>query len=411
MRQSILFPKTARTAPKDEVSRNAQLLEQAGYISKLFAGVYSYLPLGFRVLRKIEKIIREEMDLAGGQELFMPALHPLENYQQTGRADIDVLFHLEMANGKKLVLGQSHEEVIVPLFKKYIQSYKDLPRHLYQIQTKFRNELRAKSGILRGREFMMKDLYSFHTTEEDLLKYYDRMRQAYERIFMRAGIGHLTHYTFASGGTFSEFSHEFQTITSAGEDTIHVCEKCGVAINDELITKYQACPECNGRTFAKHTAIEVGNIFPLKTKFSEKFDLSYTSESGTKQLVVMGCYGIGLGRLMGAVVEVRHDDKGIYWPRQLAPFQVHLVNLNQESGATADTVYNQLLDQHIEVLYDDRDESAGVKFGDADLIGIPIRLVISKKTAQQVELSHRGTRQGSLMSVSSAIKEIERHYV
>ncbi len=408
MKLSTLFPKTQRQAPKDEVSHNAQALEQAGYISKLFAGVYSYLPLGWRVIKNIERIIREEVNAAGGQELFMPALHPEELYEQTGRADIDVLFHLEMANKKKLVLGQSHEEVIVPLVKKYIQSYKELPLYLYQIQTKFRNELRAKSGILRGREFIMKDLYSFHTTQEDLDAYYEYMKEVYSRIFQRVGLGNRTHLTFASGGTFSKFSHEFQTLTEAGEDTIHLCESCHIGVNDEIIKEYNRCPQCGKSTLVAQKAIEVGNIFPLKDKFSSKFGLTYTDQNGDEQPILMGCYGIGLGRVMGAIAEVHNDERGLRWPAAVAPYTAHIVSIgvDQKVLAHAEKVYAQFEQNGISSLYDDRDERAGVKLGDADLMGIPHRIVVSEKTGTHVEHTDRTTGQSTVLPVAACLKKI-----
>ena len=280
MKQSKYFAKTLKDIPKEETSINAQLLIKGRYIDKLMAGVYTILPLGLRVLRKIETIIREEINKVDGQEVFMPALHPIDNYIATKRDKIDVLFHLESVSGKKMVLGQSHEEVVTPLVKQYINSYKDLPINLYQIQTKFRNELRAKSGILRGREFIMKDLYSFHADEADFEQYYNKLKIAYKNIFSRAGLGDSTYLTFASGGTFSKFSHEFQTITENGEDNIHLCEKCKVAVNAEIIKTEDKCPECGNKDLVKKKAIEVGNIFPLKSKFSDSFDLKYTDKDG-----------------------------------------------------------------------------------------------------------------------------------
>lgn len=387
MRQSQLFGKTIKESPKDEVSKNAIFLERGGFIQKTFAGVYEYLPLGFRVLKKIENLIREEMLATGAQELLLPALHPLENYIQTGRSEIDVLFHTELAGGKKLVLGQSHEEIATPLVKKFVDSYRDLPLAVFQIQTKFRNELRAKSGILRGREFIMKDCYSFHTDEKDFERFYEIQKNAYCKIFKRAGIGDQTFLTRASGGTFSKYSHEFQTVTDAGEDTIYICTSCSLAINDEIKNETLVCTECGGSGFRKVTSIEVGNIFPLKTKFSDAFGFTFQDAQGEKQPVVMGCYGIGLGRLMGAVVEVHADSKGIVWPESLAPYRVHLLELSSERGEVRDyaqKMYDALIAKGVEVLYDDRaGMSAGAKFADADLIGIPWRCVVSEKTLEK----------------------------
>lgn len=404
-----MFPKTLREDPKDEVSANAKLLVRAGFIDKLMAGVYTFLPLGFRVLKKIENIIREEMLKAGGQEILMPVLHPKENWEKTGRWDTyDTLFRFASYYSKnEFALGPTHEEIISPLAGKFSLSYKNLPLYLFQIQTKLRDEKRVKSGILRAREFIMKDLYSFHADENDLNDYYEKMKVHYKNIFDRCGIGDRTYITFSSGGTFSKYSHEFQTITEAGEDKIFLCEKCKVAVNSELIkppmshkfcatSEVAQCPECGSKNLKEKKAIEVGNIFKLKTKYSEPFGLKYTNKNGQKGDIIMGCYGIGLGRLMGAIIEVNHDKKGIIWPIAIAPFKVHLI----EIGESAKKIYKDLQKANIEVLYDDRKEiSAGEKFADADLIGIPYRVVVSEKTAAQdkVELKKRDSEKTKLI--------------
>jgi prolyl-tRNA synthetase len=402
MRQSHLFTKTVKLDPKDEPSTNAKLLTRAGFVRKEMAGVYTILPLGMRVLKKIEHIIREEMQAIDGQEVLMPTLQAKSSWKKTGRLDTyDVLFSL-----KNYVFGPTHEEVVTPLLREFISSYKDLPVAVFQIQNKFRDEKRAKSGVLRGREFMMKDLYSFHTDNTECEKYYDRARKAYHKIFTRAGLNAM--YTFASGGAFSKYSHEFQVITEAGEDVIHVCETCNVAINQEIIKEQNACPECGSKKLKQEKAIEVGNIFKLKTRFTEAFDCTYTNSRGKPQYVVMGCYGIGLQRLMGAIVEVHHDDKGIIWPSSLAPFACHLIAL---SGAEqeADKLYEKLQKQGIEVLYDDRDSTAGQKFADADLIGIPQRLVISPKTLakKSVEVKPRGSAKVVLRPLNQVIQVVQ----
>lgn len=403
MLQSQLFTKTRKEPPADEVSKNAKLLIQAGFVDKLQAGVYTYLPLGFKVLKNIEHIIRDEMVKAGGQELLMPSFHPKENWEKTGRWNtMDDLYKVKDSSGKENALGPTHEEVVVPLAKQFISSYRDLPLAVFQIQNKFRMELRAKSGILRGREFLMKDLYSFHKDEKDLKEYYEVMKKAYKAIFERVGLGGVTHLTFASGGSFSKYSHEFQTITPAGEDTIYLCENCYVGINKEIAEEQKTCPECGGNKFKKETSIEVGNIFELKTKFSEPFNLTFKNEQGKDELVLMGCYGIGLGRVMGAVVEVLADEKGIVWPASIAPFAVHLLNLgnNEVVKKHAEKLYDKLSSQGVPVLYDDRDVAPGEKFADADLIGIPYRAVVSEKTikAEKIELKDR---QGGKMSMVS----------
>jgi len=403
MRQSELFTKTKREAPKDEEAINAQLLIRAGFIDKTMAGVYTYLPLGLRTLKKIENIIREEMNKAGGQEILMPALQPKENWIKTGRWDsMDDLYKVKDTSGREFAIGPTHEEVIFPLLKNTIFSYKDLPVYIYQIQNKFRMELRAKSGLLRGREFLMKDFYSFHTNEKDRDEYYDFMTKVYKNVFDKLGIGDKTHYTLASGSTFSKYSHEFQTVTEAGEDTIHICNKCKIAINNEIIKENKTCPKCGELNFSQKRAIEVGNIFKLKTKFAEDFGLKFKDKDGAEKFVITGCYGIGLGRLMGAIVETSYDNKGIIWPESVAPYQVHLIeisNLKSKISNFAKKIYNSLQEAGVEVLYDDREDmTAGEKFKDADLMGIPYRLVISEKTGDKIEIKKRNEEKTKLVS-------------
>ena len=417
MRQSRLFTKTRKEISGEEVSRNAELLGRGGFIHKELAGVYTYLPLGHRVLRKIEKIIREEMDAIGGQEISLTALQNPELWKKTGRWEdrvVDSWFKTKLKNNTEVGLGFSHEEPLVNLLSNFISSYKDLPLAVYQIQTKFRNELRAKSGILRGREFLMKDMYSFHADEEDFKLFYEKVKVAYKNIFKRVGIGHLTYLTFASGGIFSKYSHEFQTITPAGEDTIYVDEENGMAVNSEVLN--DEVLENLGLQREKLTetrAIEVGNIFDLKTRYSEPFDLSYTDEKGKKHLILMGCYGIGLGRLMGTVVEVLSDDKGIIWPEEITPFAVHLLALSNGSDKVsrhADQVYERLERSMIEVLYDDREGlSAGEKFADADLLGIPYRAVVSERSLKEngIEVKKRIEEKGEIISLESLLKMLK----
>lgn len=413
MRQSKLFTKTTKTTPKDEASINAQLLIKAGFINKLSAGIYTFLPLGWRVILKIENIIRQEMDKIGGQEIRMPALIPKENWECTKRWEtFDALFKIQSGDQKEYGLGATQEEVVSPLLKNFIFSYKDLPVYVYQIQTKFRNELRAKSGLMRGREFLMKDLYSFHTTEEDLDKYYEIQKQAYHNIFARCGLKKFTYLTYASGGAFSKYSHEFQTITNAGEDMIYICSKCRVAINKEIIQEQSKCPECDNGNLEEKKAVEIGNIFKLKTKFSEPFNLKYADQEGQLKPMIMGCYGIGLDRLMGTMVEKFHDNRGIIWPEEVSPFKAHLIEVQSSEfkvKSQAEEIYKKLLDAKIEVLYDDREEiSAGEKFADADLIGIPYRLVVSKKTLEQngVELKKRQSDNAELITMDKIISSI-----
>lgn len=562
MRQSQLFYKTQKEKPKDEESKNAELLIRAGFIDKVMAGVYNYLPLGYRVLSKIENIIREEMNAIGAQEILMPVLHPKENWQATGRWDImSVLFKLKGANSREYALGPTHEEIVTPLAKKFVFSYKDLPVALYQIQTKFRNEPRSKSGLLRGREFAMKDLYSFHATEEDLDSYYQKVQQAYRRIIKRLGLDELTLDVYASGGDFSKYSLEYQTICETGEDLIFIVASQGKAFNREIapsrapqfdnsdepvaelqevkgegiigveeLAKFLNIPvekttktilfenekgeviagavrgdydineiklaevagckelklaspatvkrvtgaeigyagilnlpsevkvfmddsmqgrvnfECGANRTNYHTinvnfgrdlpapdkfydiklakpgdyypdtnekyvvkkAIEIGNIFKLKTKFTEAFEFKYKDEQGQEQPVIMGCYGFGPSRVMGALVEIFHDERGIIWPASVAPFKYHLINLSKSDQVRerADKVYQQLLEKGEEVLYDDRLEiSAGEKLAEADLIGIPYRLVVSDKTNDQIEFKPRNQSSAKLISLEDLLEK------
>ncbi|MFZ2970105.1 MAG: aminoacyl--tRNA ligase-related protein [Minisyncoccia bacterium] len=413
MKQSQLFTKTIKDIPKDEVSINAQLLIRAGYVDKLMAGVYTFLPLGKRVMSKIEAIIREEMDAIGGQEVSMPALQNKEDWEKTGRWNEDVMMKVKTSFGKEFGLGWSHEEVVTPLAKKHTRSYKDLPFSIYQIQTKFRSEKRAKSGILRGREFLMKDLYSFHANEEDLNKFYDIVAEAYFKIFDRVGIKDRTYLTSASGGSFSKYSHEFQTLTAAGEDNIYICEKCGIAINEEIIEDLDSsCPKCKSGELRKEKAVETGNIFKLMNRYTTPFNFNFLDEFGKENPVLMGCYGLGPSRLMGTIVEIFNDKNGIIWPKSIAPFHVHLVALGENDSIDRETekIYNALQKEKIEVLYDDRKESSGIKLKDADLIGIPFRIVVSEKTLAKkcAELTERGKKDFELIDLDKlpdSIKE------
>ena len=387
MRQSQLFTKTRREAPKDEVAKNAQLLIRGGFIHKEMAGVYSFLPLGLRVFRKIEQVIREEMNAIGGQEIVLSALQRPALWKKSGRwsdAGIDVWFRTELKGGGELGLATTHEEPLTALMSEYVSSYKDLPCSVYQFQTKFRNELRAKSGIIRTREFVMKDMYSFSRSETEFRDFYETCAAAYKKIFDRVGLGAQTFRTFASGGSFSKYSDEFQTLSDTGEDTVYVHREKGIAVNKEVYTdEVLADLGLQKEELEEAKAIEVGNIFPLGTKYSAALGLTYKDEKGEAQPVVMGSYGIGPARLMGTIVEVLSDAKGVVWPKEVAPFPVHLISIssgNAEVIAEADRLYELLVEHGIEALYDDRDIRAGEKFADADLIGIPIRMVVSEKT-------------------------------
>ena len=405
MRQSILFTKTRREAPKDEVSKNAILLTRAGFIHKEFAGVYSFLPLGLLVLKKIENIIRREMNILGGQEVELTALQDEDVWNKTGRWSdevIDVWFKTKLKSGSDVGLAPTHEEPLTQLLSEYVSSYRDLPLSIYQFQTKFRNELRSKSGILRGREFLMKDLYSFSRNEEEHDKFYEKVKSAYRSIFNQVGIGDSTYLTKASGGSFSKYSHEFQTIIEAGEDTIYI------TLEDKKEATNKEIEESNGRKEEK--AIEVGNIFSLGTRFSEDLGLVFTDEAGVKNPVIMGSYGIGLSRLMGTVVEVLSDEKGIVWPKEIAPFQVHLLLLSEKAKDFADEVYKTLSSQGVEVFYDDRDLRAGEKFADADLIGIPMQIIIGEKAieSKMLEVKERKTGETKHETLDHIIEALKK---
>lgn len=414
MLQSRLFTKTRKEAPADEQAKNAELLIKGGFIFKEMAGVYSFLPLGLRVVKKIEEIIREEMDKIGGLEMRTSAIQSKDVWEQSGRWSDDVVdnwFKTELKSGGQVGLSFTNEEAYSNILKHYISSYKDLPVYPYDFKTIFRNETRAKSGIMRGREFYWKALYSFSKTEAEHEAFYEKAKQAYKNVYQRVGIGHLTYMTFASGGTFSKFSHEFQAVTAAGEDTIYIDESSGIAVNKEVYTDdVLAGLGFNKDTLTEARAVEVGNIFSLGTKFSEPFDLSYDAEDGEKKLVIMGSYGIGISRLVGTVVELLSDDRGMIWPETIAPFRVHLLALgNNESVAVkAKETYDMLVASGVEVLFDDRKGmSAGEKFADADLIGIPYRLVISERSIEAggVELKKRTEEKGKVVPFADLISE------
>ena len=416
MKQSKLFTKTKKEAPADEVSKNAEFLIRAGFIHKEMAGVYSYLPLGLRVIKNIENIIREEMNAIGGIEMKTSILQNKEVWEKSNRWDDEVVdnwFKTKLKNGTDIGLSWTNEEAHANILKQYVSSYKDLPIYPYDFKDIFRNETRSKSGILRGREFYWKALYSFSKDETEHNIFYEKSKVAYQNIFKRVGIGHLTYLTFASGGSFSKFSHEFQTITSAGEDTIYVSEDKGMAVNKEVYTdEVLESLDLKKENLVENRAIEVGNIFSLGTKYSAPFDLKYKDEKGEEKLVIMGCYGVGLGRLMGTVVEVLSDDKGIIWPESIAPFKVHLLSLGDDEGVTseANNVYEKLLKNNIEVLFDDRiGLSAGEKFADSDLIGIPYRAVVSLRSMKEngIELKKRTEEKGKVVSVEELIKLLE----
>lgn len=403
MRLSKTFVKTLREAPKDETAKNGALLTRAGYIHKEMAGVYDYLPLGLRVIENLKGIIREELNKLGCEEMSMSALQNPELWEKTGRfsdAEVDIWFKTELTGGGLLGLAPTHEEPMVNLVRKYVTSYKDLPFATYQFQNKFRNELRAKSGILRGREFLMKDLYSFHTSEEDLDRFYEQVEGAYARIFERVGLGDCTYKTFASGGIFAKFSHEYQTFLPVGEDTVYYNADKSLVLNKEVFT-----PEVlsefgkKAENFSETTAAEVGNIFKLKFKYTEPLELKFADENNEQQVVYMGCYGIGVSRLMGVIAEKFADDKGLVWPESVAPFKYHVIGIGEQGLKAAEEFYAK---HENETLFDDRDKRAGEKFADAELIGLPTRIVFSDKTLAEgnAEVSDRRSGETKLVKIS-----------
>lgn len=414
MRLTQLFTKTRKDAPADEVAKNAQLLIKAGYIHKEMAGVYNYLPLGLITLNKIIDVIREEMNTLGGQEIFLSALQRKEVWERSGRWDDDVVddwFKTKLKNDAELGLGFTHEEPLTEIMQNFISSYKDLPAYPYQFQTKFRNELRSKSGIMRCREFIMKDLYSFSRTQKEHDEFYEKCKQSYLRIFERLGLGGITYVTFASGGSFAKFSHEFQTLTHIGEDTIYVHGGKRIAINKEVCTDdVLADLGVSKDELKEEKAVEVGNIFTLGTRFSEPLNLRFTDENGKQVPVIMGSYGIGPGRVMGVIAEHFADDKGLVWPENIAPYKVYLARLGNIPSvvSAADELYSRLTEQGIAVIYDDRDARPGEKFADADLMGIPYRVVVSDKTVKsgKHELKKREEAQTQSLGTDELIKTL-----
>jgi len=405
MFQSQLFPKTLKNPPKDVVSASHKYLVQGGYIDMLQAGVYTYLPLGWRVIEKISAIVRAEMNAVGGQELLMPALQPKSIWEETGRWESlkEVMYQFQDAGDRDLGLAATHEEVVYDLIRRFINSYKDLPLSVYQIQNKFRAELRAKGGLMRGREFMMKDLYSFHASQDDLDQYYQQLIGAYLKIYRRLGLD--AKVVEASGGIFTQkFSHEFQVVSEAGEDRIFYCGSCDWAQNSEIteVKAGDACPKC-GAVVQEGKSIEVGNIFQFSDKYAKDMNGYVNDENSRKIPILMASYGIGISRLAATIVELHHDGRGIVWPESVAPFAVHLISLKRDEAVRE--LYDRLVAAGIEVLYDDRDVSAGQKFADSDLLGLPWRLVVSEKTGDKIEVKRRSEEGSELMELKEAINK------
>ncbi len=412
MKVSQLFTKTSKNAPSGEEAKNAQLLIRAGFINKEMAGVYAFLPLGKRVLDNIVQIIRGEMDNVGGNEINMTALQSPETWQASGRWNdevLDVWFKTKLANGREFGLAPTHEEPLTKLMKNFISSYKDLPAYPYQFQTKFRAELRSKSGLMRGREFLMKDLYSFSIDETQHNEFYERITEAYLRIFAHLGLGDFTYKTFASGGSFAKYSHEFQTISPVGEDTIYVSDEKGVAINEEVLNdEVLEMLGISRDELRQEKAVEVGNIFTLGYKYSEPLDLKFTDQNGEEKPVFMGSYGIGPSRVMGLIAEHFSDEKGLVWPENVAPFKVYLVQIGEKSVEKAEEIYEKLGAAGIEVLYDDRAERPGKKFADAELMGIPYRLTVSDRLLDrgEFEVVSRANGETEMLSLDKILEKI-----
>lgn len=413
MKQSTLFSRTIKEDPKDAKEVNHKLLVRGGYIEQLAAGIWSFLPLGQRVLQNVMRIVRQEINATGAQEVFLPTIQPKELWQETGRWEtIDPpLFRVLDRHEKEYALGSTHEEVITDLARRFLFSHKQLPVAIYQLQTKFRNEVRATGGLLRTREFIMKDLYSFHANTDSLDEYYSRVREAYFRIFTRCGVPSLP--VRASGGTIGgSETHEFIAEATSGEDTIVKCANCDFASNVEIAADLQACPECQGKTLERRSAIEIGQIFKLGTKYSAAMSAHFTDTDGTQKPIVMGCYGIGIGRLMATVVEINHDARGILWPKELAPFQAHLLNVSksEEGKRRAEALYHALQKSGFEVLYDDRTDSPGTKFADADLLGMPVRLVVGERHPESIEWKERSQEEVTLVTEEEVLKNLHTFF-
>lgn len=405
MRRSEAFIKTQKETPADADSINAALLTRGGFVKKHMAGAYALLPLGLKTYKKIENIVREELNSIGAQELLMNVLQPKELWEETNRwKEIEEVMYKV---GSDIGLAPTHEEQITDIVRGKVSSYKELPLSFYQFQVKFRNEPRAKSGLLRGREFLMKDMYSFHATEDDFEVYYQRVIVAYKKIFSRMGLE--TKLVAASGGMFSKYSHEFQVICPTGEDTVYVCDKCDFAENIEIakVKNGDKCSKCDGR-IREEKSIEVANIFPLKDKFSSTMGAKILDAEGKEQNIIMGCYGIGMTRAIATIVEIYNDTRGILWPQNVSPYQVNLISLGKNTEC--DKIYENLTKEGIEVLYDDREEiTAGEKFADADLIGCPYRVIISEKSlaAGGAEISTRkDSKNGTIIPIEDIIKKI-----
>ncbi len=417
MRVSNLISKTSRSFPADEEATNAQLLIKAGYIHKEMAGVYSFLPLGFRVIEKIKNIVREEMNSVGGQEVMMSVLQPKDIWEKTDRWDdkkVDNWFKTKLVNGTEVGVGLTHEEPIVDSVGDFLKSYKDLPKTVYQIQNKFRNELRAKSGLFRGREFLMKDMYSFASSQEEHMDIYENIVKAYFNVYQRLGLGDITYRTYADGGIFTKrFSDEFQTISSIGEDIIYIDKNSKIAINEEIMSEENLKKIGIDKTkLEKARAVEVGNTFHLESKYTDALDVYFTDQAGKQKSIIMGCYGIGISRLMGVIAEHFSDDKGLNWPKNIAPYDVYLLFIGQDNELKlANELYDKLKSENLDVLFDDRDVRPSEKLTDSDLLGIPIRIIVNKGTVSEgkYELKLRSETQSSFLNEKELLSQLKNN--
>jgi prolyl-tRNA synthetase len=410
MLQSKLFCKAKKTAPKDAEAISHQYLTRADFIEQSISGVYRFLPLGFRVLKKIEEIIREEMNKLDAQEIYLPAFQNKNLWLETKRWEtIDPpLFKVKDRHQKEAALGSTHEEEITDIFRKRIKSYQDLPLYLFQIQNKFRNEMRFSGGLMRVREFLMKDLYSFHSDEKDLIKFYEKVKKSYFKIFKKCGLDPIC--VEASSGTIGgSMSNEFMVPSSIGEDRVLACKKCGFAANIEKTGEIKVCPKCKNQ-LEKISCIEIGHVFNLGTKYTKAMNADYLDKSGKSHFPFMGCYGIGLHRLIATIVEANHDDRGIIWPEEVAPFDIHLIQVedNPKIKKAAEGIYNDLQSKGIEVLYDDRAKSAGEKFAEADLIGLPVRIIVSERTLNDncAEVKNRNKKEAKMIKIKDLAKTL-----
>ena len=403
---------TYKETPVDAELTSHQLMLRAGLIKKLASGLFSWMPIGLKVLRKIERIVREEMDRSGAYEVSMPAIQPADLWQETGRWEAygDLLLKMEDRQGRSFCFGPTHEEVITDIVRNELKTYRQMPVNFYQIQTKFRDEIRPRFGVMRAREFLMKDAYSFHLDQPSLDLEYENMGATYNTIFTRLGLD-FRKVRADSGEIGGSLSHEYHVLADSGEDEVGYCDEENYAANVEMIEGNTAP---NGGKLSFTRGIEVGHIFQLGDKYSKSMNCTVLNDKGDSIYPLMGCYGIGISRIMASSIEQNHDESGIIWPQPLAPFQIIIVALNNNTEDTTLTksreIYHQLLESGYEVLLDDRNERAGVKFADADLLGIPKRLIVSERGLdnQTIELNFRDGKNKSDVPFEQLVDYLEK---